>query len=239
MMTKSRKNLRRRKGVKINANSATHPTRSTAQSDLAFSTPLFPARFRKVLRYCDVGYTFASGAAGIGGNYFFSANGLFDPDITGAGHQPMGWDQMMLMYEQATCVSSKITVNAINGSAAGVYGGFGLYLSPDAVSITSVARLMENGYLKYRTMTPINTQGSRQVLSLDCDVSAYFGLNKNKRSLVGDVELYSTSAANPIEQVYFVVLAFDPTAANVVTLYFDVNIEYEVIFWEPRKLTQS
>lgn len=207
--------------------------------DLAFSTPLFPARFKKTLRYCDIGYTLVSGALGLGGNYFFSANGLFDPDFTGAGHQPMGWDQMMLMYEQATCVSSKITVNAINASAANVYASFGLYLSPDTTSITSVPRLMENGYLKYKHLSPITTQASLGRLSLNCDVSAYFGLQKSKRSLVGDVELYTTAAANPTEQVYFVVLAFDPTAVNAVTVDFNVNIEYEVIFWEPRKLTQS
>ena len=49
--------------------------------------------------------------------YVYSANGLYDPDITGAGHQPMSFDQLIGMYEHYTVQSGKITVNFVNENA--------------------------------------------------------------------------------------------------------------------------
>jgi len=74
---------------------------------------LFPPKFKKRLVYSETSLTVAS-TSGSSNSYFFSANGLFDPNTTGTGHQPMGFDQMMLMYEQYTVFASKITVEFIN-----------------------------------------------------------------------------------------------------------------------------
>lgn len=39
----------------------------------------------------------------------FYANGLYDPDITGTGHQPQGYDQWGDLYRTATVLKSKIS----------------------------------------------------------------------------------------------------------------------------------
>lgn len=229
-------NYRKRRKNRSAAATAQHGR--TAQADLRFAIPLFPARFRKRLNYDEVALSVAS-SAGSAGNYFFSANGMFDPNITGTGHQPMGFDQMMLMYEQFTVVSSKISVLAINASAASILNSAAVYLSPDTTSIVAPSRLLENGYITWTTLTPVFLAGSFKTLNLDCDVATYMGRVKNKRALVSDPDLFGTAAANPVEQIYFGILTFDPTLSNATTLDFTVQIEYEAIFWEPRKLTQS
>lgn len=219
-------------------NSATASNGGTAHSDLRYRTPLFPPRFIKRLVYVEHALT-VTGTTGLAGNYFFSANGMFDVNITGTGHQPMGFDQMMSMYNHYTVTSSKISLTAINGSAAGIYADIALYLSPDTTSITNVEQLIENGFLVWKPMYPINIEGSIAKLNLNCNVMTYFARHNNKRELLDDVDLYGTAAANPNDQVYFVVCAFDGAGANTVIVSFTVEIEYEVIFWEPRKLTQS
>ena len=37
-------------------------------------------------------------------------NSLFDPNLSGLGHQPRGFDQLMAVYEKYTVVAAKITV---------------------------------------------------------------------------------------------------------------------------------
>jgi len=229
----------RKRGQRKNRQTAaTAMVGRTAHSDLRYRTPLFPPRFIKRLVYVETGLTVV-GTSGLAGNYFFAANGMFDVNITGTGHQPMGFDQMMLMYNHYTVTSSKISLTGINGSGAGVYADLALYLSPDTTSITNPSQLMENGFLVWKSMYPISVPGSIVKLNLNCNVATYFARHKNKRELLEDVDLYGTAAANPNDLVYFVVCAFDGAGGNTVTVSFTVEIEYEAIFWEPRKLTQS
>lgn len=50
-------------------------------------------------RYCQSIEMFTANITGlVGSQYAFRLNSLFDPDITGVGHQPLGFDQMKLFY---------------------------------------------------------------------------------------------------------------------------------------------
>ncbi len=178
----------------------------------------------------------ATGLAGA--SHFFSANGAFDPDITGVGHQVMGFDQMMSFYEQYTVVFATATATCIgeeNMRAA-------LYLSPDTTSITDPIRLMENGLITTcvhaGTVTQVGTRP--KPLTLACDVRKYFG-RRTQQELLDDNSLVGTAAANPTEQVYFAVTAWcgHNLPAIAKNLYFDILIEYDVVYWEPKKQSVS
>lgn len=70
-----------------------------------------------VLKYTD---RFAPTPA-LGANYHqvYSGTGLYDPDYTGAGHQPMGFDQFMALYQYFRVSASKIVVRTLdNGTTA-------------------------------------------------------------------------------------------------------------------------
>lgn len=198
-------------------------------------TPLFPVRTQKKLPYFESSFLLA-GASGVIQQYVFSANGIYDPNITGTGHQPLGFDTMMLYYEQYTVVSSRITVECVqNGIQAGT---FAVLLAPDTSSLV-LPDVVENGLIRMKTIDGRGTIGTGQrmgSLSLSCDVAKYFG-RKSKADLLDDPNLFGTVAANPTEQVYFVVAAWgfsgfsDNTAFQMTAL-----IEYDVVFWEPRKV---
>ena len=44
----------------------------------------------------------------------FSGNGLYDPDVSGVGHQPLGFDQWMTLYNRYRVYASRIVVNVVN-----------------------------------------------------------------------------------------------------------------------------
>jgi len=191
---------------------------------------------RRRLFYYDYGLN-RSGVAGAPTNYIICANGLFDPNITGTGHQPMGFDQMMLVYTSYTVLRSKISLVVYN-STTSVAVRAGVFLAPDATAMTDPSRIMENGLVTTKVIPSINTAGYIQSFALDCDVVKYFGRPAGT-SVVNDALLAGTAAANPTEGVYFNLTAWDPFGASNFSVYMDVVVEYDAVFWEPRKLTVS
>lgn len=215
----------------------TRPTARTAAADLRFATPIFNTSTRRVLRYHEEGLGFTA-TSGVPTQYFFTANGVYDPNVTGTGHQPIGFDQMMLFYEQCTVVRSKITVDILN-SNSGPISRTCLFLTPDAAVLTDPNRILENGQAVTKITYNNVTWGSVASLSMDCDIAAYFGRPRTVRNLLQDDNLFCTAAANPVEQVYYAVGGWDPFGSNTLGFFFNVTIEYDTVFWEPRKLTES
>jgi len=168
---------------------------------------------------------------------------MFDPNITGTGHQPLGFDQMMLLYEQCTVVNSSIEVTFNVGAGLTVQCGVALF--PDASALTDPKQLVENGLIKFFPLTSgsntFQNQHMRTKVRLNCDVAKYFGRTRSVRMMLNDDNLYTTAAANPVEQVYYGVVAWQisPDASTTTTIGFDVLLTYDVIYWEPRKLTES
>lgn len=200
--------------------------------------PLYPVSKRISLAYYEFALSVTTGV-GTAGNYVFSANGCYDPNITGTGHQPMGFDQMMTLYDQYTVVGAKITVNFC--STTTVTCG-AVYVNPLNVPETNIAKIVENGLVGAVHIDSGSTTGGtgQRVASVTkaLNMAKYFG-RPNIESIVNDPELHGTAAANPTEQVYFVVSAWDFILGGSATVYFDALLEFDVIFTEPRKLDPS
>lgn len=201
------------------------------------TTPLFPiVKQISGQIYYDYQKTLTGGVGAIPTN-FYSVNGLFDPDVTGVGHQPIGFDQMMALYEQFTVVRAHIKVTF---ASAGDHARVGVYLNPDTTS-ASLPRLVENGLMKMGVVNgPATANGTHSfcTLELTCDIPKYFG--KTREAILASPEMYGTIAANPTEQAYFAVCAwaaFDSSAD--VTVAYDVIVTYESVYWEPKKLASS
>lgn len=216
------------------------PTHSQphALSQLRTQTPLFPASVKRRLPYYESGFTL-TGTSGVITQYVFSANGVYDPNITSTGHQPLGFDTMMLYYEQYTVVMSRITVQfAGNGIQP---CNISICLAPDTTAL-ALPDLVENGLITSSVVDGRanggNGTGNRiRQLNLACDVARYFG-RSGRRTIVNDPNLSGTVAANPTEQVYFVVNTWGFGAfTDNTSIACAATIEYDVIFWEPRKVS--
>ena len=86
-------------------------------------------------------------AAAGNGVHVFSANGMYDPDLTGVGHQPRGFDEVMPLYDHYTVIGSKCTVAACNLSTGG--GILGIALKDSTTTKTA------NDYLEDYTSNSI------------------------------------------------------------------------------------
>lgn len=200
--------------------------------NLLLSTPLLPLSKDGTLPYYDQN-NFTTGSVTAGG-YVFTANGLFDPNITGVGHQPMGFDQMMLFYEHYTVTKAKITVNFYNLDTDDSVV-VGLLVAPDATLETNFSKLNENGMLKKHWLTPSGGHDPKCSITLFANISKING----KKDVRSEDDFRGDAVSNPAEQTYFHLFAYNQATVNTVNVAFEVMIEYSAKFTEPRKMVQS
>lgn len=194
------------------------------------------------MRYCSP-LTLTQTVAGVPVSYHFNANSIYDPDNTGGGHQPNGFDQWSVFYNHYHVIASKISVNFQSVGATAQVGaqicGIGLR---DTVGVaTTVTEITEQGNTAYRHIT--DNDSSRAALTIRKTFSAkkFF----NKRSIVDNSELRGQmgnlgTGSNPSELALFQVFAGHmDTSAVGDPMYAYVTIEYIAVLTEPKELGQS
>lgn len=85
--------LKRRKAVARSYSGAT-----STKLALSVDHQLLRTKQNCVLRYHET-FSVNPGIGGIPGIYVFRSNSCYDPNFTGTGHQPRGYDQIMAMYQ--------------------------------------------------------------------------------------------------------------------------------------------
>jgi len=182
----------------------------------------FPARVCAIMRYySDFSITPGTGTAG---NHLFSANGIYDPDITGTGHQPYGFDTYASIYNHYRVKRSTITVTAVNHDSAVIFGV--------ARTDDTTVSIDYNGCKEQKGATFILDHGSNPAQSVVSVFNADFYKDSNT--------MYAAFTANPTEQMYFDVFATMISASTTgATRYFQVSIVYEVEMWELKDLGTS
>lgn len=185
------------------------------------------------LKYSD---TFTL-APGIGSNavQVFSCNGIFDPDITGVGHQPRGFDEWMAMYDHYVVTGAHIRVRVTTAAGSGDQV-FGIALKDSAsVHFTPLTDYTETSYTKNLFLQGA-TNSSSKTLSYSANVGRFLG----RKSPMSDPELKGTVLANPVEQMYFHVYANAPFVAGVPSpICCTADITYTVSLIEPKVPGQS
>jgi hypothetical protein len=184
-----------------------------------------------MIRYSDSAtLTITAGAVA---SYVFSANGVYDPNITGTGHQPAGFDQMMLSYEHFICKRSRIAVTFDN-TAGSSNPSVGLCCRAGSTPVTVSQQLIEDGLITTQYLYSGGVYGSICQLHESMDIAKFGGVD----NLMDQPEYRGTNAANPAEQSYYHVQAWSVQGSTCV-VSIDVVIEFDVAFVEPRALTQS
>lgn len=189
--------------------------------------PLFGLRTRRRLQYYDA--VLFTGTANAVATYVVSANGAYDPDITGTGHQPMGFDQMMVFYNHYTVVNAKL--RAVFQNTGTVTAHAAVSISGTTTTISDLRQLVENGEMVYTNITPTGIAGSSCVLHADTNLTAFQGLEE----ILDDPNMRGDSASNPTEQSYFHLHVWNPASATVPSVLIDFYLEFDVMFHEPRK----
>lgn len=182
-------------------------------------------------------------ALGGGVERIFRANGMYDPEVSVGGHQPMRFDEMSNFYNHFTVLSSTMSVIILNTS--GVRVGCTLSVLPDNThGATTMEDALEWPGTTFAYLQP-ETAGSANhtmtTLKKKCDVARFFG--KSRSSLIDSVPYRGSAAADPSEQVYFgIKFAEDfgnSSGQGGGVVNYQVIITYEAIWTEVKRVTGS
>lgn len=221
----------------------------------------FPQSISTKLRYTEKINMGSVGAATTTVINQFIANGAYDPNYTGVGHQPRGFDQFMSSYEAYTVTGSKMSVNfvydAYQGPSTEALAGemeqpaavaptiatksaassvmCGIHKGMVALAAGSAEEQMEKDRTSWVIMTP---NGEPKTLSTSMKTSDFFGTTG---SLIGREGFIGTDSQNPVNKVYYEVWVgrINPYTAGILRVQAYVTIEYDITFSEPKPLVQS
>lgn len=193
----------------------------------------FPKLMQATLTYAET-FIYPVPAGGVG-SYNFSCNGLYDPNISGTGHQPMYFDQYMAIYDHYNVVSSTITWTFKNSSTSQYYD-VALMIDDDSTHGvgTNWNTAAERPGAKQGTVGPIS--GAHGVLRMKQSWSRQTAFGKYGDN---DPELKGSSSANPVESQQFIGFFKEVTATGSTDLFIDVVIKYNVVFDELASMTGS
>lgn len=168
----------------------------------------------------------------------YAANGCFDPDISGAGHQPRGFDEWMSNYSHYTVIGSKITVKpygpAARSSVSNATMIYGVALNRDqSFPWSTWVDLAESRFAGKGTAVALNVSQSRTVTRA-FSAKKYFGA-----LMLGKGVYAGSSSSNPTEGATFQLWAGSPDGSDPDAQSFMVQIDYIVVFTEPNYLGQS
>lgn len=211
-----RKLIRRKKWARkprtVNVNRALHP---------------IPQRFITKLKYSDIVYTGASGHFGM------NMNSLFDPNASGGGHQPYGFDQLALLYNRYRVISCSYRLNVGVGTTTVPF----IFTAMPAnvnVAATTASEIRENPRARYVTQNPgagvVVLHGKSYLPSI---------VGRNKAQYMADDRYQATVLTDPSEQIILNIQTFDMAGATIANIPIQVVMEFTAEFFDIKSLGQS
>lgn len=186
----------------------------------------FSSRFITKMKYSDsIALTALNGY-----QYAFNLNSCFDPNQTGVGHQPYGWDNLTPIYNRYRVISAKYVINAYNNSNA---IRFGCIVTNDGAPINNMSELAENPRAQTRVQLP---SGSTQTIVSSISIPKLMG--RTKAQYMADDRFQALVTASPAELALLTIYGqtINDTATDVSVV---VTLEYTVEFFDPKPIDQS
>ncbi len=162
----------------------------------------------------------------------FRANDMFQPDSSGGGGQPYGFQDLMKFYNHFTVLGSKITIRAV--PALGVVSPIFCSVS---VRTQATPYSVRSDCLQVPTaIWVLSDHDQGPILRLQ----KYFSTRKyfNVENPQDQSQLNGTGGAAPIDLAHFILSAYNPDATAFLRSWvFYVTIEYIASLQEPKLLT--
>lgn len=185
----------------------------------------FPKILKMTHRYCQTVRIVSS--SGVPAFQRFRANGIFDPDQSGAGNNVSNWSIVKNVYNHWRVIGSKISVQFIPTASTTVPQHVGILADDDTVNSfdIDILRIQPDGV---RTAIAFNNSTPRRLTNRYSAKKTYGG------SIMGNTSLLGTSSADPTEQFYFTLFNSPVDGGTSVGVDAIVTIDY-IVVWSEQK----
>jgi len=201
----------------------------------------FPPRFNVDLRYsASLILTTAGvviGADFMGTEYVFRLNSLFDPDLTGVGHQPFGYDQLTTMYGSYCVTGCMIDITLTEPTSNDILFCMTAQTGQDTRALTNanVSSCIErqNVLTKYIQTTGQNVAKIRQFIP----IHQLVGLPHS--FMLYNPEYQALVSVNPVQQCYLRMAVGNMIHSNADNLVAQVVLTYKAFMFNRITPAQS
>lgn len=191
--------------------------------------PLLPNTTRARLHYTRFG-NYTEAAAGGSYTYSYRLTDLYDPDYTGTGNQPVGFDQFTAIYSRFRVLSVSVKLQFQSMTPGGVVGAY-----PSVEPTLSAAQLSwPSQPLAESGLVSTNTPGQ----SFTWRIKPWDVYRISKSQYMMEADFAGTSAASPLRNVYLHTW-IRGLGGSVSTAAVMVRIAFEVEFYGPVPLSIS
>lgn len=201
----------------------------TKTSVSRFGTTVVPDKTILKMKYCE---TIERSPGTATDEYVFRGNSLFDPNFTGTGAQPLGFDQWANFYAKYRVNGSKITLMLFNTSST---NNMFVSLFPSLIS-TGVTFATDAISTPYSRFTYISTTSSqpKAILKNYMTTTKIYGQNTRFED-----NYEAATNANPINPWYWVINAQSVNNSTVLLYQIIVIITYYCTMFERIQFDQS
>lgn len=186
-------------------------------------------------KYCEQ-HLLTTGAAGAIDRYTWRANGMYDPNQSGTGHQPMLYDDMVAMgYDKWCVIGSKIKVVATKPDTVA-----SVVVYPTTVALTAadeigagyaLTTVLEQPFTKHVVLGHYNK--SQAILTKTFSAKKSFG-----KAPLSDNLICGSPTGDPAQVYYYSVYVDSSTSATATAVLLDIEIEYTAV-WFSRGFTPA
>lgn len=186
-----------------------------------------PSRFITKLKYSQ---TF-SVSGSVTAPQQFNLNSIFDPDRTGVGTQPYGYDQLATLYNRYRVISCNYAISGYNGTFPIRVAAFP---SNNATAVGTVSEAIMQPRCKFIHQNP---GGSQKVLKGKVYIPALMG--RNKSQYMADDDYQAQIAANPNELAILSVYSAGTLDGPLTGTSLTVVLTFLVELFDPTQLPAS
>lgn len=216
----------------------TRPARSkvgySLTRNVAYQRSPVPNKFKTTLKYStEVQLNPGVLAPAV---FVLRGNDLYDPEAGVGGHQPRGFDELISMYDHFVVLGSKITAT-FSPTANNSSPNLRICLSPQdtSTSLSTMNDYLESGSAKFLAMTNAKNGQAPRSLTMQAGTGKFLG----RTSVLSDPQLKGSVSSSPQEQFYWHVGAQGYQSEDAAAVDVQIQMEYIVIFLEPKTPGQS
>jgi len=174
------------------------------------------------------------GAAALGAAYTFRISDVFDPDFSGGGLQPLGFDQYTQMYGRYHVHGFRYEVSFATRTNVPIF--VGTYLSAQStLPASAVAWFVVNETVKTRQLGSNSGGDNTAVLRGSTNIASVFGVTPQEYK--SDQDFSALVTADPARNAYLHVFVVGRSA--VATMDFSIRCYYDTEFSQPVALSMS
>lgn len=162
----------------------------------------------------------------------FRLGSLFDPDLTGVGHQPLQRDQIAPLYTSYIVHNCKISVTASDPDSDGVWCGIVLRTATNANASGNAKSLQTIMEQRSSNMKAVNNSGNQQfTFNKNITLSKMFGITNQQYNALRNSVYGAPVGSNPTQEAYVEIVAVAVGLASATSTTFLVRLEYDVEFF--------